>query len=514
GANPSILSIRQLRVDTTLSTFNLNLYNMDTKRTLIRGTIYLTIGQVIFVISSYTLHIGLARYLGPEQYGMFGVILYLTIMARSVVNRGIPQSVSKYIAENEGYANTLKNKGLFVQAVFSIIIALAYFSCAKLLSQILHDSSLAPYIRLSAINIPFFGIYMIYLYSLNGRRWFGQQAIVGIIHDTLLPLIIIVLVLSGFSLNGAIMGLILASIVGCVVGHIYCRFEPDHHLPEHLPQHKNVSLVASFPISKIINFAIPITIYGIFTSALLNIDLLLIKGILKENIQAGFYASAKSLAVTPFFISIALSRSIFPAIARSVADNNHSLTRQYIQHSLRLLLIWVIPVVAIISATSQEIILAIYSLQYLPASMPLSILIVGLGFFTIYLILTTIITAGDNPKIAMWMNIIILIVNIVINLYLIPEYGIIGASIGTSITMLIGTVISAIYVFIRFKALIQPLSAARIIIATLPIYLLSLCIQVHGFWIIGWYVLLVIGYLIILILIKEINVKEVIQMLR
>ena len=497
---------------------------MDTKCTLIKGTIYLTIGQIVFVISSYTLHIGLARYLGPEKYGMFGVILYLTIMARSLVNRGVPQSVSKYIAENEGYANTIKNKGLFVQAVVSIIIAIIYFSCAKVLSQLLHDSSLTPYIQLSAINVPFFGLYMIYIYSLNGKRWFGHQAILGIIHDTILPLIIIILVLAGFSLNGAIMGLILTAIIGSVVGHFYCQFEPDHHVPEGLPPPEGLHLPEGhvmhdtkpiyFPVSTIIKFAIPVTIFAIFTSILLSIDLLLVKSILKENIQAGFYASARSLAVTPFFISIALSRSIFPAIARAAADNNHSLTRQYIQHSLRLLLIWMIPVVAIVSATSREIILLIYSTPYLSASIPLSILIIGIGFFTVYLILTTIITAGDNPNLSMWLNIVILIVSIIANLYLIPRYGIIGASIGTSIAMIIGAIISAIYVFIRFKALIQPLSAARILIATLPIYLLSLCIQVHGFWIIGWYVLLVIGYLIILIWIRELKVKEILQILR
>jgi O-antigen/teichoic acid export membrane protein len=493
---------------------------MDTKRTFITGTIYLTIGQIVFVISSYTLHIGLARYLGPEQYGIFGVILYLTILARSLVNRGIPQSVSKYIAENEGQADAIKNKGLLIQAVFGIIIALIYFSCAQVLSQILHDSSLVPYIQLSAINIPFFGIYMIYIYSLNGKRWFGRQAIVGIIHDILLPLIVFISILFGFSLNGAIIGLILTAIIGCVVGHLYCRFKSDHHLAEELPSLEVLSLIEGislrthFMASKIISFAIPVTIFAIFTSALLNIDLLLVKGILKENIQTGFYASARSLAITPFFISIALSRSIFPAIARSVANNNHSLTKQYIQHSLRLLLIWMIPVVAIVSATSREIILAIYSIPYLPASMPLSILIIGLGFFTIYLILTTIITAGDNPKTAMWLNIVILFVDVIINLYLIPRYGIIGASIGTSISMIIGVIISAIYVFLRFKALIQLLSAARIIIATIPIYLLSRYIQVHGFWIIGWYGLLIIGYLIILILVREVKVKEVIQLLR
>ncbi|MFH1860990.1 MAG: flippase, partial [bacterium] len=461
---------------------------MDPRHALIKGTIYLTIGQIVFVISSYTLHIGLARYLGPEGYGVFGVILYLTIMARSLVNRGIPQSVSKYIAENEEHAIAIKNKGLFIQIVFSIFITIIYFCCAPILGQVLHDPSLVPYIQLSAFNIPFFGMYMIYIYTLNGKRWFGYQAMVGIIHDTLLPLIIIAAILCGFSLNGAIMGLILTAIIGCVVGHLYCRFKPNNNLPEGLPP------LPHFPSSKIISFAIPVTIFAIFTSALLNIDLLLVKVILKDNIQAGFYAASMSLSVTPFFISIALSRSIFPAIAMSVADNNHSLTRQYIRHSLKLLLIWMIPVVAIVSATSREIILLIYSTPYLPAAMPLSILIIGLGAFTIYLILTTIITAGDNPKISMWLNIVVLIIDVIINLCLIPRYGIIGAAIATSISIIIGAIISAIYVFIRFKALVQPISVARIIAATIPIYLLSLCIHVHGFWLIGWYGLLIVGY--------------------
>ncbi|PJB30505.1 hypothetical protein CO110_00200 [Candidatus Desantisbacteria bacterium CG_4_9_14_3_um_filter_40_11] len=461
------------------------------KHTLIKGTIYLTIGQIIFVLSSYSLHIYLARFLGPEKYGIFGVILYLTIMARSLVNRGIPQAVSKYIAEDEGNATAIKNKGLFVQTVVGILIALIYFCIAPFLSQILHDPSLTPYIQLSAISIPFFGIYMAYIYCLNGKKWFGYQAIVGIVHDTLLPLVLVGIILCGFSLNGAIMGLTVTALIGCVAGYFYCRFEPAN-------QH--------FSASKIIRFALPVTIFAIFTAALLNMDLLLIKGILKENIQAGFYTAAKSLAVTPFFISIALSRSIFPAIAKSVLENNHAMTRQYIRHSLKLLLVWMIPVVTIVSTTAREIVLLIYSTPYIPAAIPLSILIIGFGFFTVYLILTTIITAGDKPTISMWINIIILIIAVSINTCLIPRYGIIGASIGTSIAMIIGVIISAVYVFIKFKALIQPISIVRILIATVPVYLLSLYIQVQGFWIIGWYGLLAIVYLSILILIREIKV--------
>lgn len=337
---------------------------------------------------------------------------------------------------------------------------------------------------------------MVYIYCLNGKKWFGYQAILGIVHDTLLPLVLIGIILCGFSLNGAIMGLTVTALIGCTVGHFYCRFEPA---------------TDKFPALKIIRFGLPVTVFAIFTAALLNLDLLLLKGILKENIQVGFYTAAKTLAITPFFISIALSRSIFPAIAKSVMENNHVMTRQYIQHSMKLLLVWMIPVVTIISATANEIVLFIYSTPYVSAATPLSILIIGFGFFTIYLILTTIITAGDKPVISMWINIILLIISVLINICLIPRYGIIGASIGTSIAMIIGVIISAVYVFIKFKALIQPISVARIIMATVPVYLLSLCIQVHGFWIIGWYGLLAIGYLSILILTREIKMEEVIR---
>jgi O-antigen/teichoic acid export membrane protein len=281
-----------------------------------------------------------------------------------------------------------------------------------------------------------------------------------------------------------------------MIGHIYCsRFD-------NTTSNDNVSMI------KLIRFAIPVTIFAILTSSLLNVDLLLVKGILNENIYAGFYTAARSLATTPFFLSIALSRSMFPSIAKSVSENNPEVTRQYIHQGLRLLLLWIVPLVVIVSSTSYALVEFIYSVEYIPAGEPLSILIIGLGFFTVYLILTTIITAGGRPVIAMWINVIALCMDVGLNLYLIPRYDIKGAAIGTSTAMFTGVIIAGGYVLYRFKALISLMCVIRIILGVIPVWLITILTHVKGCWLIPWYIFLFGIYIVTLSLLQEIKGKE------
>jgi O-antigen/teichoic acid export membrane protein len=64
----------------------------------------------------------------------------------------------------------------------------------------------------------------------------------------------------------------------------------------------------------------------------------------------------------------------------------------------------VLPTVFIISASSSSLIRLFYSGKYAPAAYPLAVLVIGLGAFTIFNILTTVINAAGRPGVPMIMT--------------------------------------------------------------------------------------------------------------
>jgi O-antigen/teichoic acid export membrane protein len=99
-------------------------------------------------------------------------------------------------------------------------------------------------------------------------------------------------------------------------------------------------------------------------------DLFFVKRILIENVEAGYYTAASMLSRVPFYILSALGFALFPAISRSTAINDAKQTENYIAGSMRYLLMFLIPIILLVSATSESLVSLFYSSTYLPASPP------------------------------------------------------------------------------------------------------------------------------------------------
>ena len=93
-----------------------------------KGLVYLTISSGIFVVAGYVVNLWLGRFLGPVNYGIYGVVISLMTMVNLVQSAGLPNAVSKYIAEDESNAEGILAKGLTLQIVATITITFIYLS--------------------------------------------------------------------------------------------------------------------------------------------------------------------------------------------------------------------------------------------------------------------------------------------------------------------------------------------------------------------------------------------------
>ena len=458
------------------------------------GTIYLMISGVMFSASNYLIHIFLARFLGAETYGLFGVLMSLYLINRAFLNTGITRSTSKFLAESKDYFAAIFSKAVKLQLMLAIIFALIYIVFSKQIAAILGDSSLVVYIKyLGLIVIPL-SILSLYLNGFyNGLRLFKLQGIIRIIYSVLRLIFTISLVLLGFGLFGALTGYAIAIIVALVLAHSL------------LPRRK---FVKDFAMKRVFWFAIPLTISALAFSLVKNVNVLFIKSMLGDNILVGLYTAAATISNIPYVIFLAIPLTLIPSISMAVAKNNMGLARRYVRLSLRYLILLIFPITAVLASTGSEIITLLFSESYRAAGPVFEILIVSSTLLTIFTTLSAILVGKGHPKIETKMMITLLVFLTVGNVLLIPIFGIIGAAYAFLLAISVSVIIAGWWVYKYFDVLISLKSLMRITFISLIVYFVGYYWHFSGFLLLINYAVLFTIYVTLLFISGEINHED------
>lgn len=454
------------------------------------GLLYLSISSSLFLISGYIINIWLGRYLGPMSYGVYGIVISLMSIINLVQTTGLPQSLSKYLAENEEKFEEILKSGLILQIVSTFIITIFYFIFSGLIASILKDSSLTPYLQLSAFIFPFYGIYSIYTGYYNGLHNFKRQAVIGIIYSVAKTFFVISLALI-FGIKGAISGFIIAPLFAILTGL---------KLPK---------LSASiFPYKKLILFSLPILGFAFLATLLQSMDLYFIKALLASDADPGYYTANQNISRIPYFALSAFALVLFPSISRGAAEKNIIKIRSLIHKSLRIILILLIPGTLLISVTSAQIINLLYSKVYLPAAPSLSVLIFGIGFLTVFTVLANILNGAGEPKKSLWIAGLGVVITAFSCLFMVPKYGLVGAALSTTLGSFVAMVIATYFVYKRFQALVPIKSVIKILFSSFVIYFMAKMITIPILLLPILYVFLFAVYIGILIILKEITFED------
>ncbi len=463
---------------------------------LAKGTLYFMFVQLIFMASGYIIHAGLGRLLGPAAYGIFGVVISLMTLVNVLLVNGIPQAGSRFIAIANDSIGAIIKITVNLQIVLSIAVFALYFLLSPVIAGMLGDPSLSGYLRASAFVIPVYALNSLYGGFLNGLRLYGKQAVVQFVYSIAKVVGSVGLVLLDFAIYGAIAGYFLGSLVGLGIGWYYLRSTGKD------------SNTGNFLYREIIDFSLPLIIFSFAILFLMSIDLLLVKMIMGEDVQAGYYTAASTLSKMPYLILTGLGAALFPAISKSIAMKDTAQTGKYIRESMKYLVLLLLPMVLIINASSSSLIRLFYSGKYEPAAYPLAVLVIGLGAFTIFSILTTVINAAGRTRVPMIMTAVLVPIAVGLNWFLISAYQLNGAAIATTITGLAGMIMASAYIIRMFGPFMEILSFLKMLMASLITYVIAIEVQVTGPFLILWYVLLFMIYMGILVLIKELNMSN------
>ena len=133
------------------------------------------------------------------------------------------------------------------------------------------------------------------------------------------------------------------------------------------------------------------------------------------------------------FIPASIVSVLLPVMSRSFVTDKTSYNSVYV-HSTRILAMGILPVVIGVSFLSKEIILLVYDADYLPSASALSLLIWALFFIFVNAPVGNIVATSKIMHVFLPYAIGNTLLNIVLNLFLIPKYSFWGASFATVTT--------------------------------------------------------------------------------
>lgn len=361
----------------------------------------------IMIVGLFTT-MAMSRYLGPSLKGELAYITNIVSILSIILGLGIEQSYGYFYKRNHinfmsKYVKVIKILNLFYLIIFivlNVLIRNNIFLYISILSLL--------YIVCSQLS------YILIIESINKRN-----KIILFTNSIYCLLIILLYLINKRSIVYPILALIIK--VGIEI-FLYINFIKNNNV------NKKIYIERSI-YKKIFKLGIPAMLMGLMITFNYNIDVIILKNYVDFR-QIGLYTTGVSLANLAWLFSDAFKDVLFSKTAKSNGINHVVLA---IKINIILSLIMII----IFGFIGKFVILIINGPQFLDSfGVTLIILIGTIPMIFFKLINTIYINEGKQLKSLIILSISVL-TNIIMNIIVIPYYGIIGAAISSVISYLI-----------------------------------------------------------------------------
>ena len=405
---------------------------------LMKNSFILVIGNLLFRIGGYINRLLMTRLLGPEGYGLYGLTLPFQGVFQILSAGGLPPAIAKYVAQfNAKDEKALIRQIMHIATRYMIFMALILsilllFSSDFIANNIFHMPDVVWPLRAVSL-IPPFSVIVGAMRGAYQGVYKNEYTVYNRLAEQASTIIFACLfVVCGFYAMGAVLGGAVGFIVSAIVAvylykkHISGIFKSDDDL--NLTKKEELKL-----LYMLIKFSIPVTITALSEMVIYDVGTIII-GIFMLSRDVGYYNSADPIARMPLVISLSIATVMLPAASEAYALKDQNLLQKYVVDCLRYCILTFVPLCLIISIFSSNVIHLLFGSIYIPASGVLSILVVGMSFYSIYMVCSSILQGTGSPKTPMYVLLMGTIINVVLNVLFVKDIGIEGAAVATTIT--------------------------------------------------------------------------------
>ncbi len=399
------------------------------------------------------LQVTLSRGLGKALYGTYALAMSLMKILREVGGLGLQGGVVRFSAEAQGQGETDRVRGtllatLAIGTATSIVIgAILYLTSSWWANAVFQDPLLIPILRAFALALPFYVLTFLTAQAARGLQFMLADVSIGIVAQPLVNLIAVsVAFLLGFALNGAITAFVISAVVSGSVGvWVLSRiFRPLW-----------TGVAVRFDVRRLLRYSLPVMGVGLTALFVDQADRVMI-GILASTSDVGVYSIAALLATQVRFVLSAVSATFTPIIS----DLYHGDRHEELQRLFKITTRWIVTLslpLAIVLALFPNPFLWVFGPEFMEGTPVVLVLTIGSFLNGATGTIGLMLQMSDYERVVLLDNVAVAVLNVGLNLWLIPIYGPLGAAIATAVSV---TLINAVQVMqVRTRLGMTPFDA-------------------------------------------------------
>lgn len=414
---------------------------------VLKGSVFTFIGATIGTAAGFASKIIITRATDQEVFGIFSLCFGIVSLAYMLSTFGLSVGIARYVAyfngrSEENKAHQASLISIKMGSIFSVVIFLVGFLYSDFIASHYFPNipNLAFLLKIIFATIPFYAFLEL---SIGVARGHGDTIpkvyFLDFIRNGIFLLLLFLVVPLGLSIMTIIYAYVVSVIVSSVAAYLYLskRYKVDFTA-------RGSSEVS---LKELLVFSLPLMLMPIMWLVLGMMDTVML-GYYKTANEVGIYSASASLARVFNTITAPIVFMFLPIATQLYAKKSFT----EMSFLYKIFTKWIfsisLPFFMVLVLFPEIIITKLFGAGYVEGSLCLRIIVIGY-LPSLFLSMNNVtLTASGLSMVQMFVSIFTIVINIALNVLLIPRYGSNGAAAATALSFTVFNILSS---FILYK---------------------------------------------------------------
>ncbi len=389
--------------------------------TIAQGAGFILVGTVLSTAVGFLIRTFLIRHLSPAKYGLFALTLTVAGLAATIGMLGLRQGVTRFVSrcQSESEIRDVTMTAITSSVALSLLLSglLVVFS-DSIASHLLREAGLAPFLQVAAALVPAMSIESIAVATFRGKKRVYERIVLkNLVSPAARLLLVAGAILLGYGAFGAITAWTIGVGLSAVLGlyYLYCR-TTTFELAPFTPRYRTL-----------LAFSLPLMVSSAMWTAVQQADNLLL-GYYKTSPKVGIYDGAFLLARFLLIVLGSFGFLFMPVFSELEAAGKREQMQNVYNSITEWAVLLVLPLYAVMVLVPEAVLTSIFKDAYSLGR--ISLILVASGFFVHVLSGSCgdALIALGRTRLVMAGNVGAGVLNVLLNIVLIPRFGITGAA--------------------------------------------------------------------------------------
>jgi O-antigen/teichoic acid export membrane protein len=450
-----------------------------------RGGFFLFSGAALATVIMAIAAIIVGRFLGPELYGQYNLVLVIPSLLLLFTDLGINAGITKFTASlrvegKGGQVARIVQLGMLFRLLIGIVVSISSLVFASYFAILINRPDFTLYVQIASISIVFQVVFGTANSAFVGLDKSEYTALVTNVQAAVKTVLQIVLVLLSFSVTGALVGYVGGFVVSSILGSAILFFRVLRHAKSHEPKgprDSNSEILKLFA-----RYGMPLYV-SVILAGFLPLYQQVVLAFFASDAAIGNYRAATNFLQLLAVIPTSITTALLPAFSKLDSSSPDNVNEFFIRANKYTCLL-IVPTTTLILLFSSQIVLVVYGSVWSTASFFLSTssavyFLVAIG----YLGLTSLFNGLGKTRLTLKVTMVNFLILIALSPILAQAYNVIGVIIASLIAAVTATSYAAYIAIRKLEVKFNLKSTARIyfisIMSSIPPLMLVLFTSVH-----------------------------------